>query len=321
MNYIISDIDTTSVTSPDTSTIAVFNLVGDSVNCSQTTIDGAYFKGQVLTSSNTVSFKVDVSAAGKYVVTTDTINGINFFGNGVFTNTGIQYIKASGNGTPQDSGIYSFKVKANNNICNFNLHIDSAAVGDTSVSTSDYFPVSANSYWVYQDNSGANPPSPLTITCTGAKTTFAGKTYNLFVNTVGDTNYYRKENGLYYEYGSLGYFTSGYIDNPPIIEYVFLKDEPQGTTWETPEYDVTNNGVPVKAKMSFEITYRAPVSIMGISTDIIDVLTKVLQKDPVLGWQEVQSYDSDFAKDIGLTEFADPRKIIRWGGLLDYKVY
>jgi hypothetical protein len=74
--------------------------------------------------------------------------------------------------------------------------------------------------------------------------------------------------------------------------------------------------------MSFSIEYRSAGSVLDTTTrDYMQIMTKVEQQDPVLGWQEVQRYDAYYYDGVGLTEFADPRRIIRWGGLLEYKIY
>ncbi len=70
------------------------------VDCSNTKAMGTYVKGRELTPSNYLSIAVNVTKAGNYTISGTTSNGYNFYGTGVFLNTGVQTIQIAGQGTP-----------------------------------------------------------------------------------------------------------------------------------------------------------------------------------------------------------------------------
>lgn len=72
------------------------------IDCSATQAMGSYVKDKDLTNSNYLSVKVNVTKVGNYIISGTTSNGYNFYGTGVFLNTGIQTIQISGQGNPQN---------------------------------------------------------------------------------------------------------------------------------------------------------------------------------------------------------------------------
>ncbi|MEP7255457.1 MAG: hypothetical protein ABI666_06750 [Ferruginibacter sp.] len=97
-----------------TGTKSVGNLAKDiSGNCSPVTVNGIYKVASQLNSSHYIDVSVNVSSAGSYVITTDTISGIYFRNEGQFTTTGTQTVRLAGNGKPVSAGILSFIVHYN----------------------------------------------------------------------------------------------------------------------------------------------------------------------------------------------------------------
>lgn len=72
------------------------------VDCSASKAMGAYVKGKELTNSNYLSLSVNVTKVGNYTISGTTTNGYNFYGTGVFLNTGTQTVQILGQGTPQN---------------------------------------------------------------------------------------------------------------------------------------------------------------------------------------------------------------------------
>lgn len=72
------------------------------IDCSATQAMGSYVKGKDLTNSNYLSVKVNVTKVGNYIISGTTSNGYNFYGTGVFLNTGIQTVQIPGQGNPQN---------------------------------------------------------------------------------------------------------------------------------------------------------------------------------------------------------------------------
>ncbi|PNW15479.1 hypothetical protein C1637_03395 [Chryseobacterium lactis] len=71
------------------------------VDCSVSKAMGSYVKGKELTNSNYLTISVNVTKVGNYTISGTTSNGYNFYGTGVFLNTGVQKVQVLGQGTPQ----------------------------------------------------------------------------------------------------------------------------------------------------------------------------------------------------------------------------
>lgn len=82
---------------------SVCGQIGKSVftiDCSNTKAMGTYIQNKDLNASNYLSIRVNVTKIGNYTIVGTTSNGYNFYGTGVFMNTGIQTILIPGQGTP-----------------------------------------------------------------------------------------------------------------------------------------------------------------------------------------------------------------------------
>ncbi len=91
--------------------IAVYTI-GSGANCTAAVVSGRFVADTALTSSNTVTITVDVSLAGPYWITTNTVNGISFSRIGTFTSTGAQTAVLTGSGTPVAIDTADFTVSA-----------------------------------------------------------------------------------------------------------------------------------------------------------------------------------------------------------------
>lgn len=91
---------------------------GGTGDCLPKTVAGTYVAGTLLDGAvNYIEVQVDVTLAGSYVITTDTINGIYFRGTGVFTATGLNTVRLKGNGTPAAAGVHNFIVSYGTSGC------------------------------------------------------------------------------------------------------------------------------------------------------------------------------------------------------------
>jgi len=72
------------------------------MDCSSVTVNGVYSTGISLKPTNNITLSVNVTALGngQWTASTNTVDGISFNGNGIFTSTGIQNITLFGSGTP-----------------------------------------------------------------------------------------------------------------------------------------------------------------------------------------------------------------------------
>lgn len=103
-------------------------------NCESTKVFGNYKAGQSLTTNDSVSMQVNVTAPGQYQMLTNKINGISFTASGNFAKTGLQFVHLKGIGTPAARGNFDFLVAAGNTNCGFVI-----GTGYKNVDTSMYF--------------------------------------------------------------------------------------------------------------------------------------------------------------------------------------
>ncbi|MCW1963485.1 hypothetical protein [Chryseobacterium viscerum] len=83
------------------------------IDCSTSNAVGSYVKGKELTNSNYLSIAVNVTKPGNYTISGTTTNGYNFYGTGVFLNTGTKTIQIPGQGAPQNIQTDNVSLEAN----------------------------------------------------------------------------------------------------------------------------------------------------------------------------------------------------------------
>ena len=160
--------DSNGGTSGGTST---YSLKATGNNCSIDSIGGNYNTAVALTSANTLIIKVDVTKIGTWSMTTGTVNGMRFTGNGTFTNTGAQTIILNGNGTPVDINVSDFEITAGTTTCNFYIPVIGAGTApcNPADSTAEFSGIASDKY----SQVAHNPNSSFggyTITAKGNKT-------------------------------------------------------------------------------------------------------------------------------------------------------
>jgi hypothetical protein len=96
-------------------------------DCLPKTLSGNFKAGIVLNDSNRLQVEINVTQAGPYLISTDTVNGYYFSGSGNFTSTGIQSVSLQGNGIPLAQGINVFTVKFNNSSCTASVNVSSTS--------------------------------------------------------------------------------------------------------------------------------------------------------------------------------------------------
>ena len=219
---------------------ASFTFAGAGGGCTSPAISGDYIIGTPLTSANTVTLTVNVTAIGVYNITTTTKQGMTFSGSGSLTAIGPQIIQLNGTGTPiAPAGAISFPVTAGSTTCNFTINLL------TTLPPVDYFPRTANSNWSYEIND--SPLDSALIVVITPTLTVGGNVYNIFgislaVPTFDSAGYYRKSGGDYYRYTNLADYIG--FDNDWFAEFVFLKDNvPSGTSWTSPSFTGLEVGV------------------------------------------------------------------------------
>jgi len=110
-------------------------------NCTGATIHGLYKVDSVLTDSNYININVNFNSTGKYLISTDTVNGIWFLDSGYALLTGPTTIKLKGSGTPILPNPADYLLNQNTHGCGFSINTRPA---------DDYLPSSIGSSFRYQ---------------------------------------------------------------------------------------------------------------------------------------------------------------------------
>jgi hypothetical protein len=273
---------------------------GTAGDCSNTQKFGVYAQGLTTDSSNKVLVELNVTTPGTYNISTDTVNGVYFSKTGTITITGVTSILLAATGTPASTGSFAYTVKFKGTVCSFSIDVLAVAPSNGT----DYFPVTANSYWKYLSaNPAAGPQDTSRNTSTGNIFTILGNNYFLFAKSDAsgtDSLFFRKSGGEYQQFADLD--IAGIADSVVAADYTFLKDNvPVGTTWESSEGDATVASVPVKIKLKLTISSKNTSVQVGnaVFKDVIKVTTAE-QVNQSAGYSTVFSYETWYAKGIGV---------------------
>src|SRR4051812_34903596 len=192
-------------TAPASGGTAIFTLSGSGGNCLNSNVVGTYTQGTAMGAGNTVNIEVNVGTIGTWTMNSSAAAGFYFSGSGTFTATGVQTITLNGSGTPSATGDQVFTVTVGGGSCTFTVTVEATSGGgNPTPSPGDYFPLTTNSYWTYDESAFSD-----TIKTTNVGTeVVGGKTYQKFITADDggpfDTSFYRKDNaGSYYKYFSL----------------------------------------------------------------------------------------------------------------------
>ncbi len=79
--------------------LAVYTI-GSGDSCANALVSGRYVADTALAVANTVTITVNVTVAGPYLVSTNTVNGISFSQESTFADTGLQKVILVGTGMP-----------------------------------------------------------------------------------------------------------------------------------------------------------------------------------------------------------------------------
>jgi hypothetical protein len=105
-------------------TTAKGTLHDNSGNCYTSTVKGTYKTGVTLKDSNYVEVQLNVTTAGNYSISSDTINGIYFKDAGIFSTTGVKTIKLLGSGKPLLNQNSSFLIGFDSTYCSFTVFVE-----------------------------------------------------------------------------------------------------------------------------------------------------------------------------------------------------
>ena len=95
-------------------------LPADSLGlCSKAYVNGTFYTGASLDNSNYALINVNVASVGKYLITTNVVNGFYFKDSGYFSKTGLQQIELKGYGIPTVPDTTQFVFSFGNSSCSF----------------------------------------------------------------------------------------------------------------------------------------------------------------------------------------------------------
>lgn len=287
---------------------AVLTLEGAPTACMVSNTAGTYVVGVPLDISNSVTIGVNVITMGTYTISTSVSNGLIFSGTGVVA-AGAQTITLTGSGTPVAAGPTNVVVIVGTSVCTFTITV----TGTVPVTNSDYFPLTQNSWWSYDDPDGLWVGGDSLTRLNVALGTYSnGQTYWIFQNqdetTPQDSSFYKRNGNDYLEL-TISDFYTGLVQFtvPQVVEINFLKQTlTTGQTWETVEYSGTelNSGFPLKLKYVFTCTNsNATATLNGKSyTNVYKITWKPqikLNNAPAYG-DELVSFETWYAKGVGL---------------------
>lgn len=268
-------------------------LKDSSGNCQQIVVAGKYEMDTALNTTNYVLAKVNFTATGKWLIKSDSVNGVWFIDSGYTTTLGEQTLKIQGYGKPILPIFFNLTLYYNTSSCTFTCNSSVPIIRD-------YFPTTQNSFWVYYSSTIRDSMYASVLPTT---TTINGLVYDRLelytpLTNTRDTLPYRKDGaGNYYRYFAV---TTG-----PNRDYIFLKDNVAvGTTWESPIVNLVYLGIPTQAKLKFSVLERNVMATVNSRT--FDSVIKIKEEWQYLisgSFQTVNTNEHWFAKNIGQINF------------------
>ena len=282
---------------------ADYSLSGAPNTCMNFSLKGLFINNIPLDTSNAVEIQVQVTTPGTYSITTNTVNGYSFSASGLFTSTGIQTVRLAATGMPIAAGSNSFTVTAGTSSCSFTVGV----LVPVAVINTDYFPLTANSFWTYDHNFFVNDSVKRIVDGSATRNTMSYVSMSEKVPTDPVHPLYFRKTGIeYYEFCRADKYTGSlqYAD-PMEGDILFLKDVlSTGEEWASQEF---------KGKASFgqvlSITYHftcvdanAVVSVNGrIFANVYKVIMRPAIKSEFANYGFTgEVYDFYYAKGVGL---------------------
>lgn len=290
-------------------------LVDSLGNCKSPEIYGTYTVDTALvTTKNYVLVKVNFTAAGKYKLYTDTVNGMWFQDSGFAVSTGAAVIKLKGYGTPILPKTTDFALLFNNNLCGFSISVSgsgSGGGGGGTGSNGDYFPTTEGSSWLYQYVPKIGNIDTFRVTVAPGQATLDTLSYAKFATSQQDTFYFAKDGkGTYYAFSTVDFDYTFVFDSIPnfFISYPFLKENANvGESWSTVPYPgVKYNGQVGTSKAVFTIITKntVPYTIGGKTySNVINVQREIMfMPTNGISYTTVLKGNSYYAKGYGLID-------------------
>lgn len=282
------------------------SLQDDSGDCLPKNINGNYIASRALIDSNYIDVTLLIEKPGYFSIFTDTVNGYSFKAQGNFNDTGMNVVRLRGTGTPTAAGSDAFTVFFDSSFCSIIVNVLPAGTTPPPSSGGTHFPLTANSWWSYDDSEIAGD----TLKVLNFSTiTIGPNSYNLFIDGDApgpgvDSSYFRKSGNDYYEYNMVDNYTVLSFDNTVKGDILFLKEGlTTGQTWNSAEFNGTVGGQALKLRYAFTCTNaNQTVTVNGKSfSDVYNITMK--PQFSILGspyQDDVIVWTMYYAKDIGV---------------------
>jgi len=272
---------------------AVGTLAGAPNACAPITVNGFYVESTATGTTNTIGVTVNITTAGTYNITTNTVNGLSFSSSGSLSVGNNQVVNLNASGTPTTAGNQTFTVTFGSSTCTFTVQ----------VLPNDYFPRSVGSNWSYEINDAANDSlyrvvNPNTITALGS-------TFQIFQANDGtgldSSGYYRRSGGDYFEWFDAG----GYLgyDAPVWGQYIMVKDNvAANTVWKSNGFAGSAQGNNFNVRFSYKILQKdVPIivtaSVSSTTYSNVIVVEERLELEVTPGvWQDITGTIDFFGK-------------------------
>lgn len=212
---------------------AIYTLLGAPDTCTPVTVSGGYIKDVSLGADDIVTISLQATAPGSYSISTNEINGYKFFDSSTVV-AGIQTIKLKSIGAPLAKGTDHFTVTAGGSSCTFTVTVYDPVI----VTGTDYFPLSLNSYWTYEDVMNAGDTIKRIITGDSAISSTQYRVMHEYDRYGGDTAFlFRKKGTDYIQNGSVDILTVALAYVPHVIGQINFLKQPltDGESWVSEE--------------------------------------------------------------------------------------
>jgi hypothetical protein len=283
-------------------------------NCKQITVGGAYKVDVNLTASNNLQANVNFITTGKYLISSDTVNGMWFQDSGFVLNTGAIKVSVRGYGKPLLPKTSIFTLRFNGTACNFAV-TTSGSGGGGGGGGNDYFPTTTASNWTYKYEPKIGSLDTFRVTVAEETFDIDSLEYFQFARSTEDTFYFAKNSsiGNYYALSTIDFDYVFLFDSVPsyFITYPFLKESAAiNESWETQEYGIVKlvtGGIAElgvsKAVFTIVSKNNVPYIIAGNTyQNVIAVKREILFKPTGGAFRPVLSGISYYAKGFGLID-------------------
>jgi hypothetical protein len=278
-------------------------------------VGGAYKVDVNLTASNNLQANVNFITTGKYLISSDTVNGMWFQDSGFVLNTGAVKVSVKGYGKPLLPKTSVFTLRFNGTSCSFVVTSTGSGGGGGGGGGDDYFPTTTASNWTYKYDPKIQSLDTFRVTVAEETLTIDSLEYFKFGTSLEDTLLFAKNSsiGNYYALSTIDFDYVYIFDSLPgyLITYPFLKERAAiNESWETQEYgivklvtgSVEELGVS-KAIFTIVSKNNVPYTIGGNTYQNVIAVKREIQFKPTNGiFRSVLSGISYYAKGFGLID-------------------